>query len=64
MVKWRWGRYNRPEVADVLSGPSLDSPPPPPHYANLKTIERNAREQKKLKKISEGNNKKTESGSG
>jgi hypothetical protein len=25
-----WGRYNRPEVADVPSGPSLDSTP---HYA-------------------------------
>jgi hypothetical protein len=29
------GRYNRPEVADVPSGPSLDSTP---HYANLKKI--------------------------
>jgi hypothetical protein len=29
------GRYNRPEVADVPSGPSLNSIPPP-HYANKK----------------------------
>jgi hypothetical protein len=29
------GSYNRPEVADVPSGPSLDSTP---HYANLKKI--------------------------
>jgi hypothetical protein len=28
-----WGRYNRPEVADMPSGPSLDSTP---HYANFK----------------------------
>jgi hypothetical protein len=28
-----WGRYNRPEVADVLSGHSLDSTQ---HYENSK----------------------------
>jgi hypothetical protein len=32
-------RYNRTEVADVPSGPSLDSTvPPPPTYANLNTF--------------------------
>jgi hypothetical protein len=30
------GRYNRPEVADVASGPSMDSTPTPhPNYVNL-----------------------------
>jgi hypothetical protein len=29
------GKYNRPEMADVPSGPSLDSTP---HYANLKKV--------------------------
>jgi hypothetical protein len=29
------GRYNRPDVADVPSGPSMDSTP---HYVNLKKL--------------------------
>jgi hypothetical protein len=33
-----WGRYSRPEVVDVPSGPGLETTPPPPPNAKLKFL--------------------------